>query len=31
MQATVDGIVIAESPDEDVIEIEGNAYFPPSY
>lgn len=30
MQATVDGIVIAESPDEDVIEIEGNAYFPPS-
>jgi uncharacterized protein (DUF427 family) len=30
MQAVVDGVRIAESPDEDVITIEGNSYFPPS-
>jgi hypothetical protein len=30
MQAIVDGVLVAESPDEDVIKVEGNAYFPPS-
>lgn len=30
MQAVVDGVIVAESPDEDVIRIEGNPYFPPS-
>lgn len=28
--ATVNGTVIAEAPDEDIIHIEGNSYFPPS-
>ncbi|MFP7761273.1 DUF427 domain-containing protein [Marisediminicola sp. LYQ134] len=30
MKATVDGIVIAEAPKDDLISIEGNWYFPPS-
>ncbi|WP_405376086.1 MULTISPECIES: DUF427 domain-containing protein [unclassified Microbacterium] len=30
MKATLGDIVIAEAPDEDIIRIEGNAYFPPS-
>jgi uncharacterized protein (DUF427 family) len=28
--ATLNGTVIAEAPAEDIIHIEGNAYFPPS-
>ena len=28
--ATLNGTVIAEASDEDVIHIEGNVYFPPS-
>ncbi|MEE6139055.1 DUF427 domain-containing protein [Mycobacterium sp. 050128] len=30
MKASIDGIVIADAPDSDLIEIEGNYYFPPS-
>ena len=30
MKAVVDGTVIAEAPQEDLIRIEGNWYFPPS-
>ena len=30
MKAIVDGTVIAEAPQEDLIKIEGNWYFPPS-
>jgi uncharacterized protein (DUF427 family) len=30
MRATVDGTVIAEAPDEELVRIEGNWYFPPS-
>ncbi|HEY0240133.1 MAG TPA: DUF427 domain-containing protein [Friedmanniella sp.] len=30
MKAAVDGTVIAEAPEEDLIKIEGNWYFPPS-
>jgi uncharacterized protein (DUF427 family) len=30
MKATVDGTVIADATDDDIIKIEGNAYFPPS-
>jgi uncharacterized protein (DUF427 family) len=30
MKAVLDGVVIAEAPDTDVIGIEGNSYFPPS-
>ena len=30
MQATINGKVIAEATDSDIIRIEGNAYFPPS-
>lgn len=30
MKAVVGDIVIAEAPKEDLIEIEGNWYFPPS-
>ena len=29
MQATVNGVVLAEAPDDQLIEIEGNRYFPP--
>lgn len=28
--ATLNGTVIADAPEEDVIRIEGNVYFPPS-
>lgn len=28
--ATVNGTVIAEAPDDEIIRIEGNVYFPPS-
>ena len=28
--ATVNGTVIAEAPDSEIIHIEGNSYFPPS-
>lgn len=28
--ATLNGTVIAEAPEEDVLHIEGNVYFPPS-
>jgi len=30
MKATIDGTVIADAPDSDLITIEGNYYFPPS-
>jgi uncharacterized protein (DUF427 family) len=30
MKATIGTTVIAEAADEDIIRIEGNAYFPPS-
>lgn len=30
MKASIDGIVIADAPDADLISIEGNFYFPPS-
>jgi uncharacterized protein (DUF427 family) len=30
MRATIAGTVVAESPEGDLIEIEGNWYFPPS-
>lgn len=29
MKATLNGVVLAEAPDDEVIEIEGNRYFPP--
>lgn len=30
MRATIGDVVVAEATDQDVIEIEGNAYFPPA-
>jgi uncharacterized protein (DUF427 family) len=30
MRATVDGTVIAEAPEKQLLRIEGNWYFPPS-
>jgi uncharacterized protein (DUF427 family) len=30
VKATIDGEVVAEAPDSDLITIEGNYYFPPS-
>jgi uncharacterized protein (DUF427 family) len=30
MKATIDGTVIAEAPESELISIEGNYYFPPS-
>ena len=30
MKATIDGTVVADAPDSDLIVIEGNYYFPPS-
>lgn len=30
MKATIDGEVVAEAPDSDLITIEGNSYFPPA-
>jgi uncharacterized protein (DUF427 family) len=30
MKATVDGTVIADAPDSELITIEGNYYFPPA-
>jgi len=30
MKATLNGTVIAEAPQEDLIKIEGNWYFPPA-
>lgn len=30
MKASIDGVVVAEAPDADLISIEGNYYFPPS-
>jgi uncharacterized protein (DUF427 family) len=30
MKASIDGIVVADAPDADLITIEGNYYFPPS-
>ena len=30
MQAIIDGEVVADAPDSDLISIEGNYYFPPS-
>jgi uncharacterized protein (DUF427 family) len=30
MKATLNGVVIAEAPKDDLISIEGNWYFPPS-
>jgi uncharacterized protein (DUF427 family) len=30
MKATIEGKVVADAPDSDLISIEGNYYFPPS-
>lgn len=30
MKATINGVVIAEAPEEDLVRIEGNWYFPPA-
>jgi uncharacterized protein (DUF427 family) len=30
MQATIDGVVVADAKDDDLISIEGNWYFPPA-
>ena len=30
MKALISGLVIAEAPAADVVEVEGNAYFPPT-
>jgi uncharacterized protein (DUF427 family) len=30
MKATIDGIVIADASDDELVSIEGNFYFPPS-
>lgn len=30
MQASIDGTVVADAPDADLVTIEGNYYFPPS-
>ncbi|WP_406423767.1 DUF427 domain-containing protein [Streptomyces sp. NBC_01589] len=30
MKASLQGHVLAEAPDDEVVIIEGNAYFPPS-
>ena len=30
MKATIDGTVVADAPDSDLISIEGNYYFPPA-
>lgn len=30
MKAVLDGVVIAEATDDEIITIEGNSYFPPS-
>ncbi|MGY1839245.1 MULTISPECIES: DUF427 domain-containing protein [unclassified Modestobacter] len=30
MRATVDGTVLAEAPEEELVRIEGNWYFPPA-
>ncbi|MGI8416832.1 MAG: DUF427 domain-containing protein [Nakamurella sp.] len=30
MKASIDGTVVADAPDSDLISIEGNYYFPPS-
>jgi uncharacterized protein (DUF427 family) len=30
MQASINGVVVADAPEADLISIEGNYYFPPS-
>jgi uncharacterized protein (DUF427 family) len=30
MKATIEGVVIAEASDDELVSIEGNFYFPPS-
>lgn len=30
MKASIDGIVVADAPESELIDIEGNYYFPPS-
>ena len=30
MRATIDGTVVADAPESDLISIEGNYYFPPA-
>lgn len=30
MKAVLDGVVVAEADDAEIVRIEGNAYFPPS-
>ena len=30
MKASINGVVVADAPDSDLIQIEGNYYFPPS-
>ncbi|CQD02916.1 hypothetical protein BN1232_00275 [Mycobacterium lentiflavum] len=30
MKASIDGVVVADAPESDLVNIEGNYYFPPS-
>lgn len=30
MKAVIDGVVVADAPEDELISIEGNFYFPPS-
>jgi uncharacterized protein (DUF427 family) len=30
MKASIDGVVVADAPDTELVSIEGNYYFPPS-
>ncbi len=30
MKATINGVVVADAPDSDLVSIEGNYYFPPA-
>ncbi|MEO7588531.1 MAG: DUF427 domain-containing protein [Arachnia sp.] len=30
MKVSINGVVVAEAPEQDLIKIEGNYYFPPS-
>jgi uncharacterized protein (DUF427 family) len=30
MKATIDGVVVADAPETDLVTIEGNYYFPPA-
>jgi uncharacterized protein (DUF427 family) len=30
MKVTLDGVTLAEAPNDQVVSVEGNAYFPPA-